>query len=50
MKKKLVCFLTAALALLMSFSMFAGCGKKKGDAITIFVYGQSHELDRKSVV
>jgi hypothetical protein len=44
MKKKLVCFLTAALALLMSFSMFAGCGKKKGDAISIFVYGQSHEL------
>lgn len=44
MKKKLVCFLTAALAFLMSFSMFAGCGKKKGDAISIFVYGQSHEL------
>ncbi|MDE6398504.1 MAG: sugar ABC transporter substrate-binding protein [Clostridiales bacterium] len=44
MRKKLVRFVTAIVSLIMTFSLFSGCGKKKSDTISIFIYGQSHEL------
>lgn len=44
MKKKIVAFLVAVITVFSSFSMLVGCGGKKSDEITIFIYGQSHEL------
>lgn len=43
MKKKWICLLSAVVAFVLSLSVFAGCGKKS-NAVTIFIYGQSHEL------
>lgn len=44
MRKKLISVVTALLAFVMSLTVFAGCGSKKDEKITIFIYGQSHEL------
>lgn len=44
MKKKFACLLTVAMAFILSFSIFAGCSRKNSDEISIFIYGQSHEL------